>query len=427
VRDTGIDYEAVFQFTVTPLLLLTPDLVIVAANQSCLKVMGRTREDLVGRHMFTAFPANPDAPNDPDAQGAEVLRASLERVVATGERAPMELHRYDIEAPDGSGVFQERYWSAVNTPVLGPDGEVQLIILRAEDITGFFQHLRRSGERGVIGARAEPEGPERAETDVYVHAREILDVGERFHRAYTQQRQTMSALREAIQRQRRFVFDASHDLRNPITGLITELEVALSEPGVAPDTGLPQILRKLLTDAERLNDIVADLLELARLDTTAPATTEPVDLAHLVTDELEHRTLTATVRTRLDQQVVVNASRIRLARLLGNLLSNAERHTTSTIEIIVTTDPPDAVLEVIDDGPGIASTDREKVFERLCRLDDARRLDPGGSGLGLPIAREIARAFGGHLYAAGHPTGARLVLRLPLGADAKTTRGSRAV
>jgi signal transduction histidine kinase len=131
-------------------------------------------------------------------------------------------------------------------------------------------------------------------------------------------------------------------------------------------------------------------------------------------DELERRTLTSTVLARLDQQVVVRASRIRMSRLLANLMANAERHTTTVIEVIVTTAPPDAILEVIDDGPGIAPADRERIFERLCRLEGACRRDPGGSGLGLPIARQIAEGYGGRLYAADHPTGARFVLRLPL-------------
>jgi signal transduction histidine kinase len=407
--DLEIDYEVVFKALVAPLLLLTPDFVVVAANDSYLKVTGRCRADLLGRHFFTIFPGNPNAPNDPDVQGAEGLRASLERVVATGERDTMALQRYDIEASGRPGAFEERYWSTINMPVLSPDGEVKLIIHRTEEVTRFLHLLRRSGEPGLISARAELEA---LETDVYVRARELQDLNEWLQQTQRQQRQTTSALRETIERQRRFVFDASHDLRNPITGLLTELEVALSEP----DTDLHQILHKLLRGAERLNDIVADLLELARLDTATPAATEPVDLGRLVVEELERRTLTTTVLARLDQQVVVHASRIRLARLLANLVANAERHTTTAIEIIVTTAPPDAVLEVIDDGPGIAPADRERVFERLCRLEDACRQDPGGSGLGLPIAREIAESYGGHLYAADHPTGARFVLRLPLAA-----------
>jgi signal transduction histidine kinase len=406
--DSELDYKAVFKALPAPSVILTPDFVVVAANDSYLKLMGWSQADLLGRRFFAVFPGNPGAPNDPDAQGAEVLRASLERVVATGERDTLPLQRYDIEASGRPGVFEERYWSAVEAPVLGPDGKVKLIIHTIEEVTDFLRQLRRYDERGVTDTRAALEA---VTTNVYARAHELQNLNERLKQTARQQHQTMSALREAIERQRRFVFDASHDLRNPITGLLTELEVALSEP----DIDLRQILHKLLRDAERLNEIVADLLELARLDTATPgAAVELVDLGGFVVEELERHPLTAAVRTRIDPQVMVFASRIRLARLLGNLVANAQRHTTTTIEIIVTTDPPHAVLEVIDDGSGIAPADRERIFERLCRLDDARRKDPGGSGLGLPIAREIARVHGGHLYAADHPTGARFVLRLPL-------------
>ncbi|MEZ0076549.1 ATP-binding protein [Planotetraspora sp. GP83] len=407
MKDSEIDYEAVFKATHAPLTVLTRDLIIAAVNDSYLEVTGRTEADLLGRDIFAAFPRNPDAHHDPDGQGAEALRASLQRVAATGEQDIVSLLRYDVEANGGPGGFEKRYWTVVNAPVLGEDGEVRLILHRVEEVTGFLQRLRRPRERDVTGARAELQV---VEADVYVRARELLDLNERLKRTHRQQRKTTAALREAIERQRRLVFDVSHDLRNPITGLLTELETALSEP----DIDLEQILRKLLRNAERLNDIVADLLELARLDNGARAAAEPVDVTHLVLDELERRTSAAAVHTRLDERVMVRASRIRLARLLGNLLSNAERHTTTKIEIVLTADPPDAILEVIDDGPGIAPADRERVFERLCRLDAARRLDPGGSGLGLPIAREIAHAYGGDLYAADHPIGARFVLRLPL-------------
>jgi signal transduction histidine kinase len=300
--ESEIDYKAIFNSAVAPVLVLTPEFVIVAANDSYLEVTERTRADLLGRHVFTAFPSNPEDPNDPDAQGAEVLRASLARVVATGRPDTMALQRYDIEA--GPRMFEERYWSAVNAPVLGPDGEVKLIIHRAEEVTGFLRQLKRCRGRGVTGARAERE---EMATGVYARAYELLNLSERLKQAYRQQGQSVSALREAIERQRRFVFDASHDLRNPITGLLTELEVALAEPSA--DTELQPILRKLLRDAERLNDLVADLLELSRLGTATPAATEPVDLAHLVMDELERRTLTAAVVAWLDEQVVVRPPR----------------------------------------------------------------------------------------------------------------------
>ncbi|GAA4590446.1 hypothetical protein GCM10023194_47280 [Planotetraspora phitsanulokensis] len=401
-EDREIDYRAVFKLLVLPALLLTPDFVVVAASDSFLKATGRSPADVLGRHLFTAFPCNPNLPHDPDVQGPLSLRASLERVIATGEPDDMPLQRFDIETNCSSGMFVERYWSTISTPILGPDGEVELIIHRTEEVTDFLQQLRRSGKRGVMEARPELEAIRK---DVYVRAREVKACNENL-------KQTASALREAADRQRRFLLDASHDLRNPITGLLIELELAHSEPHI----DLQSTLHRLQLDAERLNDIVADLLELARLDTALPAATERVDLAHLVTDELERRSLTVAVVTRLDEQVVVQASRTRLARLLGNLIDNAERHASTTIEIIVAADPPNAVIEVIDNGAGIAPADRERVFERHCRLDDARRRDPGGSGLGLAIAREIAIAYGGHLYVADHPTGARFVLRLPFAA-----------
>lgn len=404
---SAIDYEAVFRALAAPLLALTPEFIIVAANDAYLVETGRERADLLGRHYFAVFPGNPNVPDDPDAQGAECLRISLERVLATGERDTMPLQRYDIEDSSRPGVFVERYWSTINTPALGPDGEVQLIIHRTEEVTDFLEQLRRFDQSSIKGARTELEA---MRTDVYVRARELQELNNRLKQTQRQQGQTMSALREGAERQRRFVFDASHDLRNPITGLLTELEVALSEP----DINLRQILRKLLLDAERLNDIVADLLKLARLEPAAPAAAEPVDLSRLVVDEVKRRKPTTTVVARLDDRVTVRAGWIPLARLLGNLLANAERHAASAIEIIVRSAPPDGVLEVIDDGPGIAPSDREKIFERLCRLDDASRQDPGGSGLGLAIAREIAQSYGGHLDAADHPTGARFVLRLPL-------------
>ncbi|MFD1936874.1 MULTISPECIES: ATP-binding protein [Nonomuraea] len=400
-----VDYEVVFKTCPAPLLILTPDFVMVAANDAYLKVAKRTLQDVLGRYLFTVFPPNPHMPNDPETQGVEVLRASLEHAMATGQPDCMPMQRYDVEVVGRPGMFEERYWNTVNTPILGVGGAVEWIMLSIEDVTDFVRAMRRT-PRAAHGKLAQRQG---VDVDLYSSARELHILSEQLKQAQSQHREITSTLQEAIRRQRQLVFDVSHDLRNPITGLLTELEVALSEPAI----DLQQILRNLLRDAERLNEIVADVLDLARVDSVPPGT-ELVDMGRLVAEELQRRIPAAGIHTRLDQGVVVRASRIRLARLLGNLLANAERHTSTTIEIIVTTRPSEAVLEVIDDGPGIPRADRERVFERLYRLEDARSRDPGGSGLGLPIARGIAQAYGGRLYAADHPAGARLVLRLPL-------------
>ncbi|MBW8483085.1 HAMP domain-containing histidine kinase [Actinomadura sp. PM05-2] len=222
---------------------------------------------------------------------------------------------------------------------------------------------------------------------------------------------TLGRLEDATGRERRFISDASHDLRNPIAGLHTRLEVLLEE-----DDGhdwKPEV-RAALLDTDRLNDIVSDLLELSRLDARAPAPAERVDLARLAEREVERRPQRVPITTRVVYGAVVEANVLRLARVLGNLLSNAERHAASAVEVSVRAEGGEAVLEVADDGAGVPPESRERVFERFARLPESRRRDPGGTGLGLPIAREIAQTYGGSLTIADSGRGARFVLRLPL-------------
>jgi signal transduction histidine kinase len=173
-------------------------------------------------------------------------------------------------------------------------------------------------------------------------------------------------------------------------------------------------LHAALQDAEQIADIVSDLLELARLDAGAPTETEPLDLCRLVRDVLARRPCKHTVDTHLDQPAVVEGSRSGLIRLLDNLMANAERHARTQIEVSVTTEDGDAIVQVIDDGDGIPPGEREAVFRRFYRRADARRADPGGTGLGLAIARQTAQAHHGTLRIADRPTGTCMVLRLPL-------------
>lgn len=223
---------------------------------------------------------------------------------------------------------------------------------------------------------------------------------------------TLDRLEEARVRERRFVSDASHDLRNPLSGLQMQLELALEEPPDSADW--KPMVRSALGDARRLNDILVDLLALSKLDSRAPAEVETVDLAALARREIGRREPRVTIETRLEPGVTVRANRVRLARVLSNLLSNAERHAESRIEVIVLRDGDDAVLEVLDDGSGVPEDARERVFERFSRLPESRARDPHGTGLGLPIAREIAEIYGGSLRIADSPRGARFVMRLPL-------------
>ena len=127
-----IDYAAVYQHLPIPVLLLTPEFDIADMNQAYLQVAGRTREELLGRNAFDAFPDNPA---DPDASGVRELSASLARVLTTGKPDALSLQKYDVEVPGSPGLFAQRYWCPVNAPVFGPDGQIVLIVHCVEEIT----------------------------------------------------------------------------------------------------------------------------------------------------------------------------------------------------------------------------------------------------------------------------------------------------
>ncbi|GAA2305618.1 SpoIIE family protein phosphatase [Streptomyces caniferus] len=180
-----IDYAAVFQALPGAVLLLTPQLVIADVNEALLRRAGRDRSQLIGRPLFEVFPDNPD---DPDASGMRNLRASLERVVATGASDTMALQRYDVEARGRPGVFEERYWSPVNAPVLDAEGRVRLIVHRVEEVTDIV--------RAGLGAH---EGDrERLEAELYTRAQDLQEVNDRLRRSHAQEREVVLALQEAM-------------------------------------------------------------------------------------------------------------------------------------------------------------------------------------------------------------------------------------
>ncbi|MFG2666456.1 PP2C family protein-serine/threonine phosphatase [Streptomyces sp. NPDC048387] len=183
-----IDYRALFTATPSPYLVLSPDLVIVAVNEAYVRATGRTWQDLVGQHVFEAFPDNP---GDPDADGVSNLGASLGRVLATGQADTMPVQKYDIPVVSQPGVFEERWWSPVNTPVKGPDGQVTWIIHRVEDVTAFMR------SRHHYEGRPQKEG---LEAELYARARELQRLNEELRAAHGREREVALALQEAMLR-----------------------------------------------------------------------------------------------------------------------------------------------------------------------------------------------------------------------------------
>ncbi|GAA4920245.1 signal transduction histidine kinase [Nonomuraea thailandensis] len=223
---------------------------------------------------------------------------------------------------------------------------------------------------------------------------------------------TLARLERSAEQQRQFASDASHELRTPIAGLRAQLESAQLYPD---DTDMRALVNSALRDTDRLEAIITDLLLLARIGSRVDVARERIDLADLVRKELAVRSDKLPVRVELADGVVVEGVRLQLARVLTNLLDNAQRHAEHTVRVTVAEqEPGTAVLAVENDGMEIAECDRERIFERFTRLDAARSRDAGGTGLGLAIARDVAMAHRGEIRVDDCRGGARFVLRLPI-------------
>jgi signal transduction histidine kinase len=226
----------------------------------------------------------------------------------------------------------------------------------------------------------------------------------------------LARLEHSTNRQRQFVADAAHELRSPIAALRAQLDVAMRHPG---QTDWSARLPELVADTGRLSRLVDDLLRLARLDAEPRLGRQLVDLDELVFTEVR--------RGRNRTGLAIDASAVSAARLTGdqdalarvvqNLLDNAIKHARSLVQMSLGTTAGTATLVVADDGPGVPEPDRQRIFERFTRLDDARSRDAGGFGLGLAIVRDVVESHGGKVRVDDNNPGARFTVTLPTGAS----------
>ncbi|MBV9089297.1 MAG: HAMP domain-containing histidine kinase [Mycobacteriaceae bacterium] len=218
---------------------------------------------------------------------------------------------------------------------------------------------------------------------------------------------------------RRFVADAAHELRTPLAGISAAAEAVLQQPDDADPEARHRLLMVLGREARRAGRLVDDLLDLARIDTGLSLHPEPTDLRQLVDGQAERaRLVHPQLSIRVDgPNTIVDVDPARIGQVVANLLNNACQVTPAagTVRVAVSASNGRARVAVCDSGPGVAPADREQIFGRLVRLNGARGNGFSGSGLGLPIARGIARAHGGDVTCEPTPPGkgAVFVLTLP--------------
>ncbi|MFE6198822.1 sensor histidine kinase [Streptomyces sp. NPDC057838] len=395
---------------VGPVQVLDEDGRLVAVSEDLERISG-TDSDRV-----KAQPAAKPAGDDEDdsetpGEALETGEISSETVFSNGSATvdgDTEDYRYaavEVETPDRGTLTVH-----AGAPLAAEHGAVRTALtvmligfpLLLAVVAGVTWLVTRRALRPVEGIRREMAAITRSE-DLARRVPEP-DTHDEIARLASTTNETLAALETSVERQRRFVADASHELRSPIASLRTQLEVAAAHPELLDLDGAVE-------DTVRLQRLAADLLLLARLDAGERHGDTRVDLAGLARQEVEGRS-GVTVDA---EPVEVTGSRGQLGRVLANLLDNAQRHARSAVTVSVRREGDRAVVGVADDGDGVPEADRERIFERFVRLDDARSRDDGGAGLGLAIARDVAVRHGGTLTAGRGPAGGALFeLRLPL-------------
>jgi len=353
------------------------------------------------------------APSSVDTQPQALTDGVVRRTLADGSRLTLVTDTDEVTA---SQQRLRRVLLTVGLIGLGVAALVlaattRLALAPLDAITGLAKSITR-GDRGRRLA------PQRSDTELGRTAVAFDDMLDALEGAERHARDAAAVASYSEARTRQFVADAAHELRTPLAGVQAAAEAAVA---AALSTAERERLHVLLVrEARRAGQLVEDLLVLARIEAGLALRHEDVDLLGLASAEVERLRLVAPqacVRVQ-GEPVTVRGDPQRLGQVLANLLDNARRHTPAGGATTVTVGSAAAggvAVTVADSGAGVPPGDRERIFDRLVRLDDARSSDAGGAGLGLAIARGIARAHGGDLRCVepAGGVGATFVLTLP--------------
>lgn len=271
------------------------------------------------------------------------------------------------------------------------------------------------------GARRVSSGDLHTRVDVMTND-ELADLAQSFNVMVENVSESEALLRKAEEARRDLIAAVSHDLRTPLTAIRAMLE-ALSD-GVVDDPETVQRYHETMrVQVSHLAQLIDDLFELSQLDAAPkPFELSPGDLTAVVREATESLAMSATNRSvriefRGDAPAPVMLDAMRIARVVGNLVENAVRHApaNSVVRVSVSCTGDAAEVAVVDEGPGIAPEDLERIFGRFYRGEKSRSRTHGGAGLGLAIARGIIDVHGGSIWAENRPSGgARFIFSIPL-------------
>ncbi len=392
-----LQFQTLFESAPGLYLVLKPDFTIVAVSDAYLEATMTRREAILGRGIFEVFPDNPD---NPAADGVSNLRASLNAVLQNRAGDTMAIQKYDVRRTDG--IFEERFWSPINSPILGIEGQVEFIIHRVEDVTEFVRQKPGAAQADQTDL-AERLG--RMEAEVFRSSQAVKAANEQ--------------LRTANQELEAFSYSVSHDLRAPLRHIDGFVDLLRKQAVDKLDERERRYLNIITSSAHEMGMLIDDLLifsrmsriELRRVRVASNSLLD--DALNGVQNDVNGR----QINWKIGPLPEVEADAAMLRQVWVNLISNAVKYTRTRgqaeIEVGCQNGSDDELIfSVRDNGVGFDMQYVHKlfgVFQRLHRSDEFE-----GTGIGLANVRRIITRHGGRTWAEGKPdAGATFYFSLP--------------
>ncbi len=401
LSSTPPDFQALFQSTPGLYLVLAPDFTIKAVTDAYLHATMTNREDILGRGVFDVFPDNP---SDPSATGVRNLRTSLQRVLQDKTSDAMAVQKYDIRKPESEGGgFEERYWSPVNSPVLGPTGEVLYIIHRVEDVTKFIRlkHQELAQEKITEELRTHAG---QMEVEIYQRAAEVQQANRRLEATNQELLRAKEESERGSRFKDQFLSTMSHELRTPLNAVLGFSDLLADESYGPLNDRQRRYVEHIHTGGKHLLTLISDILDLSKIEAgRMELTNESLRVEAIFGEVLSvMRPLADKKSQSLSKNsqpgLVVRADSVRFKQVLMNLLGNAIKFTPKggSIELGAHLAGGRVRVEVRDNGPGIPPAEQQRIFEAFYRLHELGKKTEG-TGLGLAITHRLVELHGGEL------------------------------
>jgi PAS domain S-box-containing protein len=415
LRNSRAVLQGLFESLPGLFLIFTSDLKIVSASDAFLEATGTSRETILGRSIYEIFP------DQPGNTAIASWRTSLARVRETGAPDTMAIQKYDIRRPDG--VAEERYWSPMNSPVLGADRRIEYFIHRVVDVTEYVRQKSQSGNE-TLGPLTRVK---QLEAEIFHNSQELQTANQQLHDANAQLMQAKADAQAANRAKSTFLSTMSHEIRTPMNAILGYGQLMLRDPDLGADAKAN--LRIIGRSGEHLLSLINDVLDMSKIEAgRMDLNPRTFNLSRLLEDLGTMFRLRAeakglrSIEMLLDGEsapyVIADDGKVRqaLINLLGNAIKFTKRGEVKLHATLHhrTADQLWLSVQVEDTGAGITEEEQGQLFEPFLQTKDALNTQEG-TGLGLAISRKYARLMGGDITVTSSPgIGSRFRFEIPI-------------